>query len=70
MATDDTQQERTTRHAGHTIVVTATRSAHHWAWSYLIDGRTYSVGKVPCSSCEQALHMGLAAAKARVEGMT
>jgi hypothetical protein len=63
----DDQQERKTRHKGHEITVTVTRSGLHWGWAYLIDGRTYSVGRVPCSSADQALRMGLAAAKARIE---
>jgi hypothetical protein len=61
------QQEHRTKHKGHTIVVTATPNGRWWTWSYLVDGRTYSVGKVPCSTAEAALRQGLAAAKARVE---
>jgi hypothetical protein len=69
MTGDDTQQVRRTKHAGHAIEVTTTRDGRCWRWSYLIDGRTHSIGKVPCTSAEQALHMGLAAAKARIEAL-
>jgi hypothetical protein len=67
---DDAQQERKTRHEGHVILVTATRGpAGYWTWAYLIDGRSHSVGRVPCASAEAALKQGLNAAKARVGGV-
>jgi hypothetical protein len=70
MADDDAQRERKTRHAGRDILVTATRApSGRWIWSYLIDGRLHSVGRVPCASAEAALLQGLNAAKAKADGV-
>lgn len=68
MAADDAQLEERTKYRGHTIEVTATRGpAGRWTWSYLIDGGSHSVGRVPCPTAEAALRQGLNAAKARLE---
>lgn len=67
---DDTQQELAAKHGGHDILVRATSGPNRlWMWSYFIDGRNHSVGRVPCTSAQVALRQGLNAAKARVDGM-
>lgn len=70
MSAHDEAQSRETRYKGHKIQVTATPAPKgRWMWSYLVDGRSHSVGRVACASAEAALLQGLNAAKARADGV-
>lgn len=61
---NDESRSREARYKGHRTQVTASPAPNgRWMWSYLVDGRSHSVERVPCASAEAAQLQGLNAAK-------